>query len=121
MAMIEIKHPSGATMIARTIRVKDKVKDILKTWPSTRGDDVLLVYRYLRRYHPDVRLSAAQFEALLFIPSFETITRRRREVQIEYPDLRPTDRVTGKRKRNERATSNYYGKGLTLADYDTGD
>lgn len=113
------KNPSGAKMLKRTEKVKDRVRRILLQFPATKGDDTLLTYRYLREFHPQVRLTFAQFEALLYIPAFETIRRRRQELQAEVPDLRPTERVIRKRKRNEEATHNYYGKkmDLTLTDF----
>ena len=110
------KHPTGAKMVARTERVKDRVEKILKEWPSTRGDDRLLQWRYLRAY-TGVRLSFSQFESLRIMPSPETITRRRREIQAENEELKPTTRVRIKRKVREAALHNQFGKGLKLTDF----
>jgi hypothetical protein len=105
-------------MVARTEKVKDRVRRILQEYPPTRGDDCQLLFRYLRRYHPDIRFSPKQFEALLYMPSPETLTRRRREIQIALPDLRPTERTVKKRARNEHAYHGYYGKGMALSDFE---
>ena len=117
-----IKHPSGALMVARAEKVKARVERILREFPSARGDDTLMIFRYLSRYHPECRLSFKQFKSLLFIPAFETMSRRRRELQNEHLELRPTERVIRKRARNEHAHHSYYGTGnMTLQDYEVED
>jgi hypothetical protein len=120
------KYPTGAKMIQRTIKVKDRVKEILLDYPSTKGNDTLLIYRYLRRFHPNVKLTANQFKEMLRIPSFETVRRRRQEWQGKneegqplYPELCPTERVTRKRKIRAEAMSHDHGRGLTLKDFET--
>ena len=77
--------PSGADMFLKTGIVKENVKAIYKDYPSTRGDDRLLIWRYLRRHCPQVRLTFAQFDALRSIPSFESIRRRVQELRKEIP------------------------------------
>jgi hypothetical protein len=109
-------HPSGATMIKRACRIKDKVKDILERYPQTKGDDLQLTWRYYMEY-TEVRLSFQTFKALLLCPAPETLSRRRRELQHEYPALMPTERVRRKRIRNGQAHQHHYGKGLTLNDW----
>ena len=109
-------NPSGALMVSRKVRIKDKVKAILEDYPSTRGDDRLLQYRFLEKYSP-VKLAFHEFEELRRLFSPETLPRRRRELQKEFPELRPLKRTTAKRERAENAERNYYGNGMTLADY----
>lgn len=109
-------NPSGAEMLGKTVRVKDNVKEIYLCYPSTRGDDRLLIKRYLDTFCPQVRLTAKQFELLRTIPSFETIRRRGQELRREYPDLQPTKRVKKKRFRREQAFRDYYG-GQRLMDW----
>ena len=101
-------NPSGAEMFNKTAKVKDNVKEIYQIFPSTRGDDRLLIKRYLDRFCPRVRLSAKQFELLRTIPSFETIRRRGQELRVQYPDLQPTKRTQKKRYRREQAFRQYY-------------
>lgn len=110
------KYPSGEKMLARTEKVKDRVKEIYIIFPSTRGDDRLLIKRYLDRFCPQVRLSAKQFELLRTIPSFETIRRRGQELRAQYSDLQPTKRVQHKRYRREIAFQHYY-KDTHMGDF----
>lgn len=114
--MESIKNPSGATMLERGERVKDRVKAILINYPQARGDDTLLIWRYLRA-NTGVRLKFNDFKQLLMCPAFETIRRRRQELQAACPELKPSQRVVRKRYKNELAHEHYYGKGLTLGDY----
>lgn len=102
------KYPSGEEMLRKTIKVKDNVKEIYLMYPSTRGDDRLLIKRYLDTFCPQVRLTAKQFDLLRTIPSFETIRRRGQELRAQYEDLQPTKRVQHKRYRREQAFRQYY-------------
>lgn len=111
------KEPSGAKMAERTRKVKDQVKSILEEFPSTRGNDTLLIYRLLRRFYPHIKITFTTFEQLFYIPAFETMRRRRQELQAEFPELRPTERTMRKRLRREKAFHNMFGRGLTLEDY----
>lgn len=115
----EMTDPTGATMVLRTEKVKDRVEQIYLTYPSTRGDDRLLIKRYLDIYCPQVRLTAKQFALLRTIPSFETIRRRGQELRHDKPELQPTEKTKHKRMVRETAYRHYYGKGLTLMDFDT--
>jgi hypothetical protein len=110
------KQPSGATMAKRTIRVKDEVKQILEQHPTTRGDDRILAWRYYR-YFSGIRISFKDFASLRSAPAFETISRRRRELQNEQPELRPTERVKFKRFRRQAAFRAMFGSGLKLNDF----
>lgn len=101
-------NPSGAEMFNKTAKVKDNVIEIYTIFPSTRGDDRLLIKRYLDRFCPQVRLTAKQFELLRTIPSFETIRRRGQEVRHDFPIYQPTKRVQRKRYRREKAFREYY-------------
>lgn len=113
---MESKYPSGELMLSRTVKVKDRVKEIYMDYPSTRGDERLLVKRYLDRFCPQVRLTASQFELLRTIPSFETIRRRGQELRRENPGLQPTKRVQHKRYRREIAIREYYRE-THIVDY----
>jgi hypothetical protein len=101
-------NPSGSEMFAKTVKVKDNVKEIYIIFPSTRGDDRLLIKRYLDRFCPQVRLTARQFEFLRSIPSFETIRRRGQELRHDNPEYQPTKRTRGKRARRAEAFREYY-------------
>jgi uncharacterized protein (DUF58 family) len=98
-------------MIRNKPTIEKRVKLILEEYPPSRGDDVLLQYRYLRAFTP-VRLSFHAFKQLLFIPSPESITRARRKIQAQEANahLRPTKRVRHKREGLEGANAAYYAQ-----------
>ena len=77
-----------------------------------------LAWRYYLKY-TGIRLKFSDFRELLLAPAPETLSRRRRELQREYPHLMPTERTKKKRQRNEEANHNYYSAGLTLNDFAT--
>lgn len=122
--------PSGAQMVARTEKVKDRVAHLLKTYPQTKGDDLQLIWKYYQKY-TDVRISFQNFKSLLMCPSPETIRRRRQELQqperqavangeISLADCQylPRERTERKRHNYKEALKHYYGKGLTLNDFE---
>ena len=113
-------NPSGLEMMKNHPTVKARVKQLLIEVPQTRGDDLLLIYHYWRR-HDFIRISFARFKDLIFATSPETIRRRRQELTHDDPTLRPTERVTHKRERNELAHKHYYGNGTRLTDFIGGD
>ena len=123
------ENPTGALMVNRAEKVKDRVAYILTQYPQTRGDDLQLVWRYYQLY-TNVRIKFSDFKALLMCPAPETISRRRRELQeperaavekgeIELSETRylPREKTEKKREDYRTATSHYYGKGMTLGDY----
>lgn len=78
---MDSKHPTGACMVARTLKVKDQARAILEQWPQARGNDSIGIFRWLRRYYPELRISFTQFEVLLRTPTFETYRRRAQELR----------------------------------------
>jgi len=85
-------NPTGATMLARANRVRDKVKAQLPNYPPGRGNHPLNYLYYLKHYcykqvqvqtKPTIVLKYASFEAFLHCPSFETVRRRTQEIQHE--------------------------------------
>jgi hypothetical protein len=123
--------PSGADMLRRQIRVKDRVAELLRTYPQTKGDDLILIWHYFREF-TNIRITYRQFRDLLHAPHPETIRRCRQLLQhnerelVEAGKLRledalylPREKTIRKRRKLEEATHNYYGKGLKLTDFDT--
>jgi hypothetical protein len=99
---------SGQQMLEKTEIVKARVACVLRDVPQARGDDRILILHYLRRYAP-IRLEFEKFSDLRDTPSFETITRRGREVKRECKRYRPTPKTDDKRARREVAFRGYYG------------
>jgi len=111
-------------MLERTETVKARVREILQLYPDARGDDRILAWRYCLRFC-GIRIKFRDFAQLRAAPSFETITRRRRELQGKdgngdplNPELCPTERTLQKRERREEALSHHYGAGTTLIDFE---
>jgi len=102
-----IEQRPAQEMIANKPTIEARVKLILEQVPQTKGDDVLLIYHYLRR-HSQVKLSFHQFKDLFFCVAFESITRARRRIQKLNPNLKPTKRVIHKRDNLEAANRAYY-------------
>lgn len=107
---------SPAKVLIEQISIREKVHRILHKYPATRGDDRLLLFYYLRAYC-SVKLTFSQFEELRRMPSPDTIGRRRREIQAENPNMRPTEKTIIKREILQEENRNYYSKGLTLTDF----
>lgn len=98
--------------IASLKKVKDRVKFILERYPQTRGDDVLLLYRYYWWFERDrAVLKPIHFKALLSLTSPESITRCRRKIQ-ETGLLTPTKETILKRRRREKVISNGMATGV---------
>lgn len=59
-------------------KINDNVKTLLEEEPETKGNDKLLIVRYLERFH-----NAKSIRDILNedIPSMESITRSRRKLQ----------------------------------------
>lgn len=91
----------------------EKVKAILTERPETRDDDMKL---YAIFVHKTVRISSSVgfYEALYNhskynLPSYESVTRARRKVQEENPNLQGEKRT--KRLEMEEEYRQYYGRG----------
>lgn len=122
--------PTGAEMVERTEKVKDRVKHIITEYPQTKGDDLQLVWRYYQVY-TNVRIKFSVFKDLLMCPSPETIRRRRQEIQaiernsvdagvirLEECQYLPTAKTLKKRKDYRTAMTNYHGRCLKLTDFE---
>ena len=82
----------------------------MATWPQTRDDDMLLYAIYL---HQSKSVTADEkFFAVMSkakernLPSYESITRTRREIQEKEPEFRGSR--YGKRKHMEKEYHDYY-------------
>ena len=90
-----------ATTIPHMKRVKDRVRYILEEFPSAKGNDMLLIWRYYQTFESDrIRISFTEFKDLMRATSMETIRRTRQRIQ-EAGEYLPTDRTILKRRRRE--------------------
>lgn len=97
--------------MAKLQKVEAIVERVLDRLPVTRDDDFLLiynVYKFMNEDTPymDFRRVMRDHEAL-GLPSFESITRARRKVQSEKPELRPSKKAKKIRTEEERAYRQY--------------
>lgn len=81
----------------KNVKIYDFIKKLLERDPDLRGSDKKLFWEILeRRGHLNAScLTRGEF---LKAPSFETISRARRKVQENHPELLPTRSVTNRRK-----------------------
>ena len=117
-------------MLERGLKVKDRVAWILKRYPQTKGDDLLLTWQYYKHY-TNIRIKFVDFKELLMSPAPETLRRRRQELQqpekqalengeITLDDCQylPKERTIRKRHNYRNALKAYYGNGqLNLGDF----
>ncbi len=105
--------------IIERMTTKQVVEDILKEYPRTRDDDFLLVI------HTYVRLGFAKriptgvninFNLIENAPSFETITRIRREIQNSENRFLPSQNVQEKRSLKRDIITSYYSSKRTVAE-----
>jgi len=77
--------------------VRERVRYILEHYPSTRGNDRELCFRYYRVFEPFVGFRIADFDVLLKMTSMETVVRRRREYN-QRGEYLPTEKKVRKRR-----------------------
>lgn len=80
----------------------------MEKYPDTRDDDYLLAYRYLcesrkTMIYKELGTVLHHFEELK-LPKIETISRIRRLIQSQRPDLQAKEKVALKRKALEEKT-----------------
>lgn len=78
-------------------KVKNRVEKWLKEDPYCRNDDRYLVWRIWN----EVGKIYIPFEILKVLPSPETITRARRKLQEQNPELRAAFKVRGHREERQ--------------------
>ena len=87
-----------------------KVKGILEAYAATRDDDMLLYGIFLANFAPvsptETFYYVCQTARARNLPSYESISRARRKVQEENPNLRGTQRH--RRMEEEEVYHEYY-------------
>ena len=96
----------------RNTRTLDDVKAILEQHPSARNSDFELIAFFAYQHS----LSGVPFSEAVMrwqlkqLPPFETITRARRKLQEQYPQLRATETVRKRRAESEERHRDFYGQ-----------
>lgn len=80
-------------MAKPTNQIKDAVITALQTVPRTRESDRYLTVIVYQMMGVDTGAPFSQIIMESDLPSLETISRQRRKLQVEYPELRPSDKV----------------------------
>ena len=95
--------------------LEEIVKSILETRPITRADDFLLYGTVLSRLGIDLNMSMKDFlrqHKLLQAPSFESVSRCRRKLQM-FGQLLPDTKTIEKR---EQEQDKFYAYGLGIEE-----
>ena len=110
-------------MMKRIIEITKLVKMILEECPETRDDDNLLWLEAIREvaykrdcvYALDWGISSIMRNIrLLGFPSFETVSRARRKLQEQYPELRGRERIQRERAKHEKKFKEYARNGISI-------
>lgn len=93
-------------------RVKDRVRRIMASRKRARDCDKTLILSYLERYSrakslPETAWRALREALIIDLPSFETMTRRRREIQSE-GEMRASKSAQEKRTKAQRKEAERY-------------
>lgn len=89
------------------------VTEILKTNPETREDDMLLISAVFDKLYKGLTDMSFNFivnrRKELKLPTFESITRARRYIQAEHPEL-ASERAKQNRQEEEQKYREEYGR-----------
>lgn len=92
-------------------KVESVVKAVLTSHPDARDDDFILINRAYAHFKFDV--GSTYFDDIMtkhkayHLPSFESITRARRKLQAEYPELRASRQAQAVREQEQQSFRDY--------------
>lgn len=93
-------------------QVQIRVHKILIEAPEARNSDSFLYAEYVLRYAPEFA-TVGLYNALTrysgFLPSYESVSRSRRKIQSEYPELQATMSRREYRAKLEQEYREHYG------------
>lgn len=92
-------------------KTENIVKKVLIEYEDSRSDDFILVYRVFKEINETIVIRELFCEVMINhikygLPSISTISRCRRKIFKEHPELKPP-KVTKKREEQERNMINY--------------
>lgn len=88
--------------MSRLETMESDVESLLRKYPWLRENDRKLYLAVLWKRGYDLNVSIAHFFNDNSYPSTETVRRTRQKVQEKFPELRPGEDVTAKRREAER-------------------
>lgn len=89
-------------------KINKIVRNVLEKYPDTRSNDNILILRTLKEMNQNINKSLAEI-LLTTKVSFESITRARRKIQRENPELSDKETVVA-RSEEELKYEEYYGR-----------
>ncbi len=97
--------------------LEQEVERLLLNVPETRNNDMILYYEYclsnwVREYDLYKVFKDSGFRKSKGLSVFESVSRARRKIQAEHPELAPTKKVKEYKEELEEEYRNYYGKGV---------
>lgn len=92
--------------MSKLAKIEPIVKEVLEQYEDSRNDNFVLIYRVYKEINEELVLRELFFEVMMNhkeygLPSFEGITRARRKLMNEYPNLKPMKVVQEARKEEE--------------------
>lgn len=93
--------------MARLKQMEQIVRPILEQHENTRGDDKMLYYWVLKSLGFDTSVPLSWFLFSSDFPNWESITRVRRRLQEENPELLPKENVKKGRRKAEKEFLDY--------------
>ncbi len=83
------------------------VREVLKEYPETRGNDRRLYLELLKTIGCDIHITVEEFFSGEEYPNLESIRRVRQKIQEKTPELRPPEDVRNARKAKEQDVLEY--------------
>ena len=88
------------------LKITSTVKEVLEENVTTRGDDFILILEVYKKIRPN--LEGVPFNDVLRyhyrydLPSFSSVVRARRKLQVMYPELEPDKKIKDIRQAEEQ-------------------
>lgn len=110
------------------LKVNKDVKNILEYSETARADDMSLYLYYVGHKTEGLNLKSdyllkvfvdRPFRIMHGIATFGSVSRARRSLQANYPELRPSKETIRERKESEKRYKEFYKKGLTYEEQDS--
>lgn len=91
--------------------IESKVMEILQKYPESRRNDFALYARYIQENNAELRdvglIYALMQASALNMPNYESVTRARRKIQQQHPDLKPPKKTRELRGEREKMFREY--------------
>ena len=103
-------------------KIRREVERLLTVEPKTRADDMVLYYKYIEENFKGATnenftafFADPRYRAENGLPSFASVSRMRRKLQEERPDLRPDAQQQRIKKEYEKMYREFYKNPLCVS------